>query len=243
MLTVMRAEAAIMPDHKVKKLAFGYVRVSTEAQATEGVSLEAQTARIQSWCANEGYELVEVMVDAGISGKKSNNRPGLLRALNAVCDANGALVVYSLSRMARSTIDAITISQRLDKANADLVSLTEKIDTTSAAGKMIFRLLALLAEFERDVISERTATALNLLRKNNQRISGKIPFGHDLAPDGKTLISNPGEQATLIRIRQLHAAGTSLRGIAATLTADGVLSKAGKPWGASSIQAILAKEK
>lgn len=65
-----------------------------------------------------------------------------------------------MSRLARSTRDAITTSERLDKAGAALVSLSEKIDTTTAAGKMVFRMLAVLAEFERDQISERTTTAM-----------------------------------------------------------------------------------
>lgn len=225
-----------------KKLAFGYVRVSTETQAVEGVSLEAQQARVKVWCENEGYELGGILVDAGISGSKSNNRPGLQKALNQVCDAGGVLVVYSLSRLARSTIDAITISQRLDKSGADLVSLTEKIDTTSAAGKMIFRLLAVLAEFERDVISERTVTALSQMRKNNQRISGRIPYGYDLAGDCKTLIANAEELTTVKRIKQMRESGESLRGIAAALNADGVKSKGGKPWGASSIQSIIDRK-
>jgi DNA invertase Pin-like site-specific DNA recombinase len=81
------------------------------------------------------------------------------------------LVFYSLSRLARSTKDAIAISERLSRAGADLVSLSEKIDTTSAAGKMIFRLLAVLAEFERDLISERTKAALSVKREKRERIS------------------------------------------------------------------------
>jgi DNA invertase Pin-like site-specific DNA recombinase len=224
----------------VKKQAFGYVRVSTELQASEGVSLEAQRERIKRWCEADGYELADLFVDAGISGSRSHNRPGLQKALTAVCEAGGALIVYSLSRLARSTIDAITISQRLDRAGADLVSLTEKIDTTSAAGKMIFRLLAVLAEFERDVISERTSTALHQLRRNGKRISGRIPFGQDLAEDGKTLVPNAVEQLARNRIISRRAEGMSLRAIAQSLNNDGVKTKGGKPWVASSIQSILS---
>ena len=105
----------------------------------------------------ERRELVAVHVDAGLSGAKAHNRPALQAALTDACKHKAALVVYSLSRLARSTKDAIAISERLHKAGADLVSLSEKIDTTSAAGKMVFRMLAVLAEFERDIISERTA--------------------------------------------------------------------------------------
>lgn len=95
-------------------------------------------------------------------------------------------MVYSLSRLARSTKDAIAIAERLDKAGADLVSLSEKIDTTTAAGKMVFRMLAVLAEFERDLVSERTTAALAHKAGKGERI-GEVPFGWTLAADGVTL--------------------------------------------------------
>ncbi|NBR26431.1 MAG: recombinase family protein, partial [Micrococcales bacterium] len=156
--------------------AIGYIRVSTEQQAGEGVSLEAQKAKIEAWCIANDRELVAVYVDAGISGKSMEKRQGLQKALD---DAGRgmALVVYSLSRLARSTKDTLTISERLDKAGADLVSLSERIDTTGAAGKMMFRMLAVLAEFERDVISERTTLALAHKKAMGQKYA-PVPFGY-----------------------------------------------------------------
>ena len=118
--------------------AIGYVRVSTEDQANEGVSLEAQKAKLAAWCLANDYELSMVLVDAGLSGGRADNRPGLQSAIDQACKTKSALIVYSLSRLARSTKDTIAIGERLDRAGADLVSLSEKIDTTSAAGKMIF---------------------------------------------------------------------------------------------------------
>lgn len=84
-------------------------------------------------------------------------------------------MVYSLSRLARSTKDAIGIAERLDKAGADLVSLSERIDTTSAAGKMGFRMLAVLEEFERNLVSERTTAALTHKASKGERI-GEVPL-------------------------------------------------------------------
>jgi site-specific DNA recombinase len=100
--------------------AWGYCRVSSEGQAAEGVSLDAQRARIEAWCAARGAELMNIHVDAGISGYRKENRPGLKAALAAVC-AGGrgkgrVLVVYSLSRMARSSKDSFIISEMIDKA-------------------------------------------------------------------------------------------------------------------------------
>ena len=150
--------------------AVGYTRVSTDGQATDGVSLEAQQARIRAWCEANDYALVNVHVDAGLSGCRADNRPGLQDALTSAARHKAALVVYSLSRLARSTKDAIAISERLAKNGADLVSLSERIDTTTAAGKMVFRMLAVLAEFERDQVAERTKGALAHLRNQGKRI-------------------------------------------------------------------------
>ncbi len=223
--------------------AIGYIRVSTVGQVDDGVSLEAQQARIRAWCEANGYELIGVYVDAGISGKRADNRAGLQDALQAVCGTRGAaLVVYSLSRLARSTKDAIAIAERLDKAGADLVSLCERIDTTTAAGKMIFRMLAVLAEFERDLVSERTVAALLHKARKGERV-GELPYGWTLAADGVTLIEHPGEQATLADIRELRTAGWAYRAIAAELTRRGVLTKKGnKVWTHQTVASILKRQ-
>ena len=151
----------------------GYVRVSTEDQAREGVSLEMQRDRIHKWAAlNEG-DVVAVYEDAGISGMDME-RPGLESALNAA-GKGAALVTYSISRLARSTIGVLEIAKRLEYRGADLVSLSEKIDTTSAAGRMVFRMMAVLAEFERDQISERTKAALAQLKRQGKKLGSPNP--------------------------------------------------------------------
>jgi DNA invertase Pin-like site-specific DNA recombinase len=222
------------------KQAFGYVRVSTTGQAVDGVSLEAQRARIEAYCLLNELELAAVFVDAGLSGKRADNRPELQNALNAVCQSGGVLVCYSLSRLARSTKDTIAISERLDKAGADLVSLSEKIDTTSAAGKMVFRMLAVMAEFERDVISERTATAMAHKKSQGERV-GEIPFGYQLAADGVALVACEKEQAVIQTIQSLRDKGLSLRAIAVELEAAGLAAKKAKAWNAVTISNILKR--
>src|SRR5262245_30722599 len=115
--------------------AIGYCRVSTTEQAQDGISLAAQQAKIAAWCMAHDYQLVACHEDAGLSGSRADNRPALQNALRDVCQRKAALVVYSLSRLTRSTKDTIAISERLEKSGADLVSLSERIDTTSASGK------------------------------------------------------------------------------------------------------------
>lgn len=219
-----------------------YTRVSTTKQAEEGVSLEAQEARLRSWAAGQGLDVAGVHVDAGLSGGRADNRPGLQAALSDVCKRRGVLVVYSLSRVARSTRDALAIAERLDRAGADLVSLSEAIDTTSAAGKMVFRMLAVLAEFERDLISERTLSAMDHLRRQGRKVSGNIPFGFEEAEGGR-LVPNEREQTVLSRIRSLRDAGASLRAIAAALAESGTPTKSGLlTWTPATIRGVLLRD-
>jgi DNA invertase Pin-like site-specific DNA recombinase len=160
----------------------------------------------------------------------SSIRPALQAALTEVCSKHGsALIVYSRSRLARSTKDAIAIGERLEKAGCDLVSLSKKIDTTSASGKMVFRMLAVLAEFERDLVSERTRSAMAHKRSKGERI-GQIPFGFRLADDGVKLEADAVEQDTLSDMHDLRANGFSWQRIAEELNGRGITTKKGRRW-------------
>ena len=223
--------------------AIGYARVSTDGQAADGVSLATQQARISAWCEANGYVLIGVQVDAGLSGCRADNRPALQAALSEACKHKAALIVYSLSRLARSTKDAIAISERLARNGADLVSLSERIDTTTAAGKMVFRMLAVLAEFERDQVAERTKGALSHMRNEGKRISGRIPYGFDLAPGGVDLQSNPEEQFGLRLIQDLCEQGLGRRRISTELTKRGIPTKSGTSWSPQTVGGILRRMK
>src|SRR5215203_6139885 len=102
-----------MTTHNRTGRAVGYVRVSTDGQAIDGVGLETQQEKITAYCMLHGLELLTTIADAGLSGRRADNRPGLQRALQMVCRGRAALIVYSLSRLARSTRDCIEIADRL----------------------------------------------------------------------------------------------------------------------------------
>lgn len=218
------------------KKAVGYVRVSTTGQAEDGVSLEAQEGRIRAWCTLEDYNLTKVFIDRGLSGGRADNRPALQDALQTV-GRGDALVVYSLSRLARSTKDTLAIAETLDRRGADLVSLSEKIETTSAAGKMVFRLLAVLSEFERDVIAERTSMAMRHLQALGRYIGGRTPFGFRLVKG--CLVPVEDELATMRLVREFRGQGLSLRAISAALKSESRFARNGKPFNAKQIQRMM----
>jgi DNA invertase Pin-like site-specific DNA recombinase len=223
----------------MKTTAIGYVRVSTEDQAENGVSLAAQRERIAAWCDANGYELAAVHVDAGISGKRADNRPGLQAAVDAACAGKAALVVYGLSRLARSVRDTLDLADRLDRSGADLVSLSERIDSTTAAGKMVFRMLAVLAEFERDLTAERTRAALAHKRANGEAY-GETPFGYVRA--GDRLEADPDAQLAVALVLDLRGRGWTFRAIARELEAREIpTAKGGSRWDPKTVQRIAQR--
>ena len=221
------------------KQAIGYIRVSTERQADKGDSLETQQAKISAWCLANGYELVNVYVDAGISGKRMDTRPELQNALKAI-KKDMALVVYSLSRLARSTKDAISINEAITKKRGDLVSLAEKLDSTTAAGKMMFQMLAVLAEFERNLVGERTKAVLAQKKASGEVYTAVTPFGYQ-AIEGR-LVQVEQEAALVAEMQSQRSAGATLAGIAQSLNARGIQGKSGGKWYPSTVSNILNRK-
>lgn len=222
------------------KKAIGYIRVSTEQQADEGVSLDAQKAKIAAWCVANDYQLDEasLFIDAGISGKTMNKRPGLAKALAAVKKSD-ALVVYSLSRLARSTKDTLVIAEQIDAKKADLVSLCEKLDTTTAAGRMMFKMLAVLADFERDLVGERTKAALNH-KKASGEVYSPTPFGFE-AINGK-LHQVEAEAAVVQEILAMRNQGATLGVIADNLNSRRIEGKRGGKWFPSTVRYLIQRQ-
>lgn len=223
----------------MKRKAIGYVRVSTQKQAQDGLSIDAQVDKIKKWADFHEYELAHIFIDEGISGKKVINRPKLKQALESL-ERGTAFVFYSLSRVSRNTIDTLTIADYIDKKGADMVSISEKIDTTESTGKMIFSILAALNQFERDQISERTKLVIDYLRSNDKAYSHP-PFGYDRR--GDDLIKNTAEQNTITLMLTLHNDGYGYRKIATTLNTREIRSKHGGQWYAKTVKQVLNREK
>lgn len=220
-------------------IAVGYVRVSTDEQAAEGVSLEAQEAKIKAYCELNNMELLHVHVDAGFSGKRADNRPELQKALETVCKGKAnALVVYKLDRLARNTIDALEIAQTIEGCDGSLHSISEKLDTGSAMGRFFFTILASLAEMERGIIAERTAAA-HAHKRSKGEVTGHAPFGWKLCADGVKLKRDGEEQETLRIIAKLQADGLSQRKIVDELNRLGRKTKQGKKWQRINLRSVL----
>src|SRR5262249_15317984 len=162
-----------------------YCRVSTNDQADNGVSLDAQKAKLTAYASLYDLTVVEVITDAGESAK-SLNRPGLQRALAMLRrgEADG-LAVVKLDRLTRSVADwQVLIDDYFgERPGKQLFSVADSIDTRTAAGRLVLNVLLSVAQWERETTAERTREALRHKIRNKERV-GKVRFGYDLADDG-----------------------------------------------------------
>ena len=105
---------------------------------------------------------------------------------------------------------------------------------------MVFRLLAVMNEFERDQISERTTTALQYKKSRGEKTGGQVPYGFTLAADGVALVENAAEQDVLAQARELKASGLSLRKVAVELQRRGFNARNGGLFQSEQIRRMVA---
>ena len=180
-------------------LTIGYVRVSTDRQAEQGVSLEAQEAKIRAMATVQGAELIDVIVDGGESDK-SLNRLGLQRLMELVNSGKvQAVIIAKLDRLTRSVKDLCGLPELFEKRKVALISVAEALDTGSAAGRLVITIMGAVSQWEREAIGERTRDALRHKRSNGERV-GNIEYGYRLSSDGRYLEPEPTEQVAVTEI-------------------------------------------
>ncbi len=201
-----------------------YTRVSTEEQATQGVSLAAQEAKLRAYADLYGHDLVGVIVDAGQSAK-TMNRPGLQQALAALKTGQAeGILVMKLDRLTRSVRDLGELLETYFQTAA-LLSVQEQCDTSTAAGRLVLNLLTSVAQWERESTGERTKSALQ--HKKAQGVQLGAPALKD--------------KATIARAVALKADGLTLRQVAEALTAEGFQTLKGGRWEAMTVKRLLAR--
>ena len=218
-----------------------YLRVSTDKQADRGVSLDAQRAKAEAYAELYDLELCEVIVDAGHSAK-TLDRPGLQRALGMLKRGQvEALLVVKLDRLTRSVVDlGKLVDGYFASGKSALLSVSEQIDTRSAAGRLVLNVLASVSQWEREAIGERTSVAMQHKAAHGEYIGGKVPYGYRLTVDGERIEEDAAEQEVLLEARRLRAAGLSLPAVARDLDAKGFRSRAGRAFAPMQIARMVA---
>jgi DNA invertase Pin-like site-specific DNA recombinase len=242
-----------------------YTRVSTDEQAREGVSLDAQEARSRDYCRTVGLQVHQVYSDPAVSGSVPladrpagsallaslavSSSPPLPSSLAARERGPGgeaavsAIVATKLDRLFRNTLDALSSIQRWDAQGISLHILDfggQALDTRSAVGRMFLTITSAFAQFERDLTAERVSDALGKIASTGRVPTGLPSYGYDRADDG-SLVENPAEAEHVREVFARYAAGASLNELARWLTSSGAIPKRrGMKWAPSDVSRLLA---
>jgi len=215
-----------------------YIRVSTDEQA-QGYGLDVQRERCRAAAVARGWMVVGEYADEGISGTlDERERPGLSCML-AAAEAGeiDAVIVLALDRLARNARLILRLTDQLREAGAEFVSVKEAIDTSTPAGRLFRTMLAGMAEFERDVIVERTVAGRDRRGRIDGERGGRVPFGYVRTAQGIEIVEHEAEQVR--HIFTARAQGATLREIAVAMNESGHPSPRGGRWHPSSVAQVL----
>ena len=215
-------------DPDIRPLALGYLRVSTREQANKGASLEVQRAAIIRTAETLGYRL-EILEEAGQSAKSTRNRPQIRHALDRLNKGEAAaLIAQRLDRVVRSMLDFVHMKAAADKKGWEFIFTdTPSLDPRSPSGALMLNMTAAFAQFERELIIERTREGLA-----QRKLEGVIL--------GRRSMQAP---ETLAQIVHLRTAGKSYRAIAATLTGQQIRTATGlDTWTHTAVKRALESE-
>lgn len=231
-------------DHRT---AIGYVRVSTQEQATDGVSLDAQRDRLRAYCKLNAIKLIDIKADEGYSGS-TLDRPALQAALQMLRRGRAnTLIVAKLDRLSRSLRDVCTLVEELfSNERNHLLSLCGMVNTHSAAGRMVLMNLANFYQFERELISERTRDALQHMKAQGIRL-GPAHYGYELGQQldergRRVLVPVASEQAVIAKIEALRKEGLSFREVVQRLNEEQVPARRGGIWRVNGVRNALIRD-
>lgn len=216
-----------------------YVRVSTAKQAGDGISIESQTNLLTEYCKENEYTIYNVYIDAGKSGSSIEKRSEFKKLIeDAKQKKFDVLVIWKISRFGRNFNDLIYGSKILLDNNISIVSYSENFDLNTAIGRLIFNILASIANYEIDEYSENIKMVFNEKAKRGGRMCHFI-LGYDpLGKDSFTV--NTYEAYVVLTIYKVYSFKKNLTHTANYLNNLGFIGKRGKLFSSYSIRHILS---
>jgi len=214
-----------------------YIRVSTEDQAKNGVSLENQADRIRQYTQYKEIEIAQEIQDAGVSGGVNKGRQGFIELLDRV-EGGGidAIVLYSLERLSRDMLTLLALEILLDEYDVELHTVEGQVDTSTSDGFMNFAMKAFLGEMERRQVKYRTRKAMEH-KKSKGKVAGTVSYGFER--QGNDLIPNLREQSTIRTVNSMYQSGSRLVDIVRHLNEQGILTRATKEWTPQQVKQIV----
>jgi site-specific DNA recombinase len=228
--------------------AVGYIRVSTDIQVEQGYGLEIQRQDIETYCANNGIELMGIFEDKGISGAKLFERRGLMNMIDYLERHDGIdlILVPKMDRLSRDAMALgwieFEIQRRGIKAAIHSLIESENQENNSAIARMQKMLIAYIAEIERERIAQRLAAGRAHKRSKGGYAGGRAPLGYTSELGSKVLHINEAKVPTVRRIFELKAKGYTLVQIASTLNAEGHTTQDNKHFMPMQVKRVLDRE-
>ncbi len=222
-----------------------YTRVSTDSQAREGVSMEAQEQKCRGLLSSRGVieANIQLISDGGFSGKNFD-RPGSKRLLELIKNRQIAGVcIYRTDRLTRSLRDLLDYIELCNANGVKLVSISENFDTESVPGRLLIGILGTFAQFERESISERVKMAMNMCRARGAFIGGPVPAGMGVegARGHRQLVLDPQWSPFIAELWKRCLDGASLSQLADWLNTKGVPSSHRRTWSRQTVFKLLRR--
>ena len=223
------------------KTVLGYSRVSSEEQASRGISIEAQRTILEGYAAMMSRQ-IRIYEDAGYSGKNTD-RPALQQLLTDCRSGSvSTVVVWKLDRLSRSLRDTLTIIEDVfQPRNITLVSVTESIDTSSPSGRMMLNLLASFAQLEREQDSDRVVMAHKHLARDCKYLGGHVPLGYCIDAE-KHYQLDPDTAPVVRRVFEMYLARSGYAQILDYLNSREFQTTRKTPFGKSDLNFLLSNE-
>lgn len=213
-----------------------YTRVSTEDQAKEGFSLEAQRVRLEAYCRARDWKVVATYVDDGHSGR--NIRRPAYQKMMADRDGWDAILVIKMDRIHRNARNFMEMMDDLGEWAKDFVSATESLDTSTAMGRFVMDIIQRIAQLESEQIGERVYMGMSQKAQTGPGILGfHAPLGYEFR-EGH-LVSVEREAGLIREIFDLCLGGKTLEEIAAHMNANQCRTKRGTEWTSIKVHRIL----
>jgi len=226
-----------------------YIRWSTEEQGL-GTTLEVQWEACEHYCKSQGWTFRPewVFVDEGYTGA-TLDRPALGKLRTAIREGPvDGVVVYKLDRLSRNLLDCVSLVRKEWRGRCALFSTKENFDTESPVGQMVFNILVSFAEFERNIIRDRTQSGKRKRAEQGRNAGQVYPYGYRKGPNGEWELDGwdeerqcfTGRAAIVRRIFDDYLSGISTRTIAERLRQEGILAPKGGTWRYNTISALLS---